>query len=188
MPGPTSAVLMHEMLLMSMLNRGQFSGYDLAQLLKEPIPLIWPVKHSQIYPVLSALESRGDLEGMWEEQRGRPSKKLYRLTDQGKLRLTEWLSLNREPLSRQEAILIAYNYNLVGAAASVSCLRTYRRQAENEIGQLEKRWAALTDGRDLTAWIGPRAAFEFGIMARRSTIAWCDWATAQIAEELGDRS
>lgn len=172
------------MLLLSMLHRVPLSGYDIATLLKEPIPLVWSVKHSQIYPALADLEGGGDIAGDWTEQRGRPSKKSYRLTQQGRNRLVEWLLQLRGPLRQEEAILIAYNYKLVGAEVAMSALRLYRRQAETEMSGLEARWRDVSpDFQESGGPLGPRAAFEFSLMALRGEISWCDWFVAQIAAD-----
>ena len=173
-----------DMLLMSMLNRTNLSGYDIARLLKDPIPLIWPVKHSQIYPALANLEARGEIDGEWVDQKGRPAKKTYSLATLGRTRLREWLVQPRQTLSQEEAILLAYNFKLVGTEAAVEAFRTYRKQAEQEIGLLEERWAHLADilqSGDGTA--GPRATFEFALSTRRARIMWCDQVIARIVAD-----
>lgn len=171
------------MLLMSMLNRWAASGYDLARLLKEPIPLIWPVKHSQIYPALAELEARGEITGEWAEQRGRPSKKQYRLGEPGRSRLRAWLLEPRGSFTREEALLIAYNSHLIGGEAVVAAMRVFRRQAEQEILLLEARWTELAPSLQTSGTAGPRAAFDFGVLARRGWIAWCDQVVAQIVSD-----
>lgn len=178
---PRQPAEMLDMLLLSMLHRTKLSGYDLAQLLKEPIPFIWPVKHSQIYPALAALESRGDIVGDWVPQRGKPDKKAYSLSDVGRERLREWLAQPRPTLAREEAILMAYNYRLIGAAAALAAVSTYRKQAEHEIALIEERWNEILPGlQDGDGPIGPRAAFESGVFLRRAAIGWCDQVTAAI--------
>ena len=183
MPRPRQPSVTLHMLLLSFFNRGiALSGYDLAMWLKEPVPFIWPVKHSQIYPALAALESRGDIAGEWKEQRGRPSKKSYRITKKGRERLRGWLSEPRRSLTQEETILIAYNHKLVGTDAAKSALRIYRAQAEDEKRQLEARWHAIAeDAADDPA--GIRAPFEFAMKTRLARMDWCDWFEAQIAKE-----
>lgn len=177
-----SSVTLH-MLLLSLLNRGfALSGYDIASWLKEPVPFIWPVKHSQIYPSLAALESRGDVAGEWKEQKGRPRKKSYRITRQGRQRLREWLSEPRPAPTHEETILVAYNHKLVGTDAAKAALVAYRARAEDEKSQLEARWKAIADdAADDPS--GIRAPFEFGIQIRLARMAWCDWFEAQLAGE-----
>jgi DNA-binding PadR family transcriptional regulator len=172
------------MLLMSILaTNDKLSGYQIAQILSEPVALIWPVRHSQIYPALSALDAAGDLIGQWIEQRGRPNKKTYALADQGKERLGAWLLKSREAFTPDEIMLIAYNVALIGAAAVSVALAAYRRQCEDEIAQLEARWevaAAAARGfrplsdNDMLKLVGIRANYDLAIQTRSARIAWCE--------------
>lgn len=170
------------MLLLSLLMRGlALSGYDIASWLKQPVPFIWPVKHSQIYPALAELEARGDVTGAWKEQKGRPNKKSYRLAKQGRMRLHDWLTQPRSSLTPEEAILIAYNHKLVGSEAAEAALGSYRQQSEDEMFQIEGRWQAIAkDAADDKA--GVRAPFAFGVAVRRARIDWCDWFASEIAK------
>jgi len=167
-----------DMMLMSLLanNRG-LSGYELASLLRAPIPFIWPVKHSQIYPALGALESRGNLVAHWVAQQGRPNKKVYELSPQGLQHLTDWLREPRDALSDEEAMLIAYNLPLVGPAILATRLGAYRRQCAQEKAQLEARWGEVSPEahRDAQRILGIRAVYEYALGARDARIAWCDW-------------
>lgn len=178
----TSATL--DMLLMSLLaTNGEMSGYQIANLLREPVPLIWPVKHSQIYPALANLEQGGDVRGRWIDQQGRPNKKAYALSEKGVERLTQWLREPRPSCSHDEIVLVAYNIALIGAAEVVAALSLYRRQCEMEKDQLEQRWAlgiqkgvehGALDAAQAPKWTGVRAAYEFAIMTREARIRWCD--------------
>jgi DNA-binding PadR family transcriptional regulator len=168
-----------EMLLLSLINRAGVgvSGYELAAALREPVPLIWPVKHSQIYPALAALEAKGDLTGEWVEQRGRPNKKIYRPSDQGRARLQEWLVAPRSQVGQDEVLLIAYNLHMAGMPVLREALAAYRRQAEAEAAQLEARCArAKSAGSpDRVAAVSLRSQYEFALRARRARVEWCDW-------------
>lgn len=165
-----------EMLILSLLSRGSLSGYDLATLLSGAVPYIWPVKRSQIYPALAQLEGRMDVEGDWLEQTGRPNKKNYRPTEQGRVRLVAWLSQPREAPSYEVTILAAYNCALIGKATALAVVDAYRRQAELEIAALEARWSEIASSAiRLDGGLGPRSAFEFAIVDRRARLSWCDW-------------
>lgn len=174
------------MLLLSLLaTTGKLTGYEFAAILGEPIPLIWPVKHSQIYPALAALEAGGDISGQWVEQRGRPNKKTYVLSAQGQARLVAWLLEPRESLSQDEVMLIAYNIALIGPEAVRAALMQFRRQCEAEKRLLEERWARAAartpeaqraDAITAEKLIGVRMNYEIALMARDARIAWCDTA------------
>lgn len=187
----TSASL--EMLLMSLLaTSGKLTGYEVATMLQAPIPLIRPVKHSQIYPALTALEEAGDLAGQWVEQQGRPNKKEYRLSAQGRARLTSWLLQPRESLSQDEIMLIAYNIALVGREAVKAALVQFRQQCDAEKRLLEERWKSaasavpksrLGENGAGERLVGVRTNYELALMERDARIAWCEDAVRR-AEEV----
>jgi DNA-binding PadR family transcriptional regulator len=176
------------MLLMSLLcSNESLSGYQFATALSPPIPFIFPVKHSQIYPALAALERRADIVGAWMEQRGRPNKKVYRITDQGRDRLRQWLSEPRTAFTKDEALLAAYNLELLGPEAVERIVSVYRRQCEAEKAQLHERWDQVLDA-DANAratearLTGARAILEFALDLRDGGIGWCDWVIAKCQE------
>ncbi len=173
-----------DVLLMSLINRNpSISGYELATILREPVPFIWPVKHSQIYPALSGLEGKGELAGEWIEQRGRPNKKVYRLSEQGRQRLLDWLLEPRDLFTQDEILLIVYNLQLVGADVLRKAVLAYRDQCESESAQLETRWAqaAAVCGADKATVVSIRAMYELPVRTRQSRVEWCDWLLEQVA-------
>jgi DNA-binding PadR family transcriptional regulator len=179
------------MLLMSLLaTAGEMSGYQIATVLREHGPLIWPVKHNQIYPALAKLERGGDVVGQWIEQKGRPNKKEFTLSAQGKERLTQWLLSPREVYSTNEIILIVYNIALIGADAVKRALTIYRQQSESEKERLERRWtdgmrASVAQGQgtpmhlNVEKWTGVRTPYEFALLERDARIQWCDTVLAR---------
>lgn len=173
-----------DMLLLSLLaTNGPLSGYQAAGLLQEAVALIWPVKHSQIYPALVKLDGRGDVSGSWEEQTGRPNKKSYRLTARGRERLIDWLSEHRTTFSRDEIMLIVYNLALVGAPFVDEALSRFRTQCEIEKSRLEERWALaipprarLEKARAREQLSGVRAMYEMALIERDALIRWSQTA------------
>src|SRR5690348_6743093 len=82
--------------LLGLLARRPLWGYDLARRMKVPIGYFWHASHSQIYPELAALEADGLVTHEIVQQRDRPDKKLYSITEAGREVLRRWVS---EPAS-----------------------------------------------------------------------------------------
>lgn len=80
--------------LLGLLASDSCSGYDL-MLRIQPF---WPAKHSQIYPLLAKLEREGLVQFVRIEQRDKPDKKVYSITEQGKSVVLDWLG---EPPAEQ---------------------------------------------------------------------------------------
>src|SRR4051794_29228186 len=78
--------------LLALLEREPLSGYDLGQRMHKPIGFFWQAPRSQIYPELARLESLGYVLHEVIPQEDRPYKKLYTITEAGRLALKSWVS------------------------------------------------------------------------------------------------
>jgi len=183
-----------EMLLLSILANGEaFSGYELSSILAAPIPLMWPVKHSQIYPALATLEDGGDIEGKWVAQNGRPNKKDYVISAAGKERLRAWLLEPRKALTHDEVRLIAYNLDLVGKEPVAKALAVYREQSVIAKRQLEERWlrgvqSSWAERASDNRMTGLRSVYEHALAMNDAQILWCDEGLARARQAVGRTS
>ncbi|MCY8663627.1 PadR family transcriptional regulator [Bacillus haynesii] len=57
----------------------------------------WNENYGQIYPSLAELLKRKDVSMEVKRQKGKPDKKVYMITEQGKQILCDWLSQPMEP-------------------------------------------------------------------------------------------
>lgn len=91
--------------LLAFLARTPYSGYDLMLKLQP----FWQAKHSQIYPILSQMESDELLTSTWIKQCEKPDKKIYNITDQGVRKLKEWMYIPlADPITRDELSMKTY--------------------------------------------------------------------------------
>lgn len=67
------------------------SGYDLAKRFDRSVGYFWDASHQQIYRELAKLESEGKIVAERVDQEGRPSKKIYEITEAGRLLLQSWI-------------------------------------------------------------------------------------------------
>ena len=75
-----------EMLVLSLLERGEAHGYEILQRLEALGCGSLRMKEGSLYPVLYRLEEAGDIKARWEsdaEGRRGPRRRLYRLTPRG---------------------------------------------------------------------------------------------------------
>ena len=98
-----------EYVLLGLLARRPFSGYEIAKWLEtEGKFLKDPAHHSQIYRALGRMVSDGWIEFEVDPREGRPDAKVYRLTDVGRMALLEWArSEYRPPVRFQKPDFIA---------------------------------------------------------------------------------
>ena len=82
-----------ELALLGLLRRHPSHAYELHQALQttEPLGLVWKLKQSNLYALLSKLEAAGYIEIVVESQGSRPPRKILQLTADGRTVLKQWL-------------------------------------------------------------------------------------------------
>src|SRR6266702_3142676 len=83
-------------ILVSLAERAS-SGYELARRFDKSIGQFWTATHQQVYKVLARMESAGWVEATVVEQDGRPDKKVYDLTGEGRAELAAWIAQPADP-------------------------------------------------------------------------------------------
>lgn len=73
------------MLLLAELTGGPAHGYALSKSLQERG--LGPIKGATLYPALAKLEASGFVATRWEEGQGGPGRKVYELSDAGRIEL-----------------------------------------------------------------------------------------------------
>ncbi len=68
------------------------SGYDLAKQFDGSVGFFWHASHQQIYRELTKLEQQGFVTAEAVAQKGKPDKKVYRVTETGKAALKDWIA------------------------------------------------------------------------------------------------
>ena len=77
--------------LLGLLNYGKMTGYELDKAFKDSLEFFWQGQTSQIYRELTAMEKAGWLSSKIEVQTGKPNKKIYTITKQGRTEFMKWL-------------------------------------------------------------------------------------------------
>ncbi len=172
--------------LLSLLVRKPCSGYELRMLLD----VLWPAKHSQIYPLLTKLKEKEWVTFEQVQQKGRPDKKIYSITDSGKDVLKDWLQTEPEPpIQRDEFLIKAYAIWLTderkGKKLIVERLERYKSllsKHESVLKEMEEEF-----GGDLRKKTSPQFG-RFILFKRRlrmdmEEIDWCEWVLELLQQE-----
>ena len=180
--------------LLSLLARGAKSGYQLATILKAPATLIWPARHSQIYPELSKLEKARYVIHDRVEQESRPDKKVFEITEDGLSALKTWAAGRSKPWApRMELALRAHLMWMLEAEETASFLDDEIVETEAEIEQLWGRWEQFLDvvGDDLTTCqpgsqeFSTYAVYKLAVTVRQAKIDWCRWVKEETEAAKG---
>ncbi|MDH7794644.1 MULTISPECIES: PadR family transcriptional regulator [unclassified Beijerinckia] len=96
---PKLSNLSHQIL--GVLLREPRSGYDIVK----ELHAFRPAKTSQVYPTLAELEEGGFVTSVDVDQKGRPNKRVYSVTDTGRAALTDWIGSEPEPPTQRDDFL-----------------------------------------------------------------------------------
>ncbi len=81
--------------ILTLVNQQPNSGYDMVKSFDRSLGHFWHASHQQVYRELANLKGLGWVENVTVAQSGKPDKKIYRITPQGREALSKWL---RSPL------------------------------------------------------------------------------------------
>lgn len=98
--------------ILGFLSAKTLSGYDIKKLFDMSAAYFWPADQAQIYRSLKKLEDDGFVKATGVERAGRPSKKLYEITDSGIEALRAWIrSTRRSDFSTHSSFLLQFFFS-----------------------------------------------------------------------------
>ncbi|MFL6088885.1 MAG: PadR family transcriptional regulator [Aeromicrobium sp.] len=160
------------------------SGYELARRFDASIGNFWSASHQQIYKVLARMESDKLVSADLVAQAGRPDKKVYAITDDGRHELTRWLAEPSRPeaLRSEFAVKVRALHLLDPDAfrAEVESRRSAHAAKLAEYEASEQKY--FPDRAKVPAdLVGAWLALSGGMRVERNGIEWCD----EILQALG---
>jgi DNA-binding PadR family transcriptional regulator len=146
---------------------------------------MWAPSRSQIYKVLPRLVAWGLAESREIEQRDRPDKALYRITEAGLEALRSWIGTEEaDPPGGAAVFLMKLFFAWVAEpAAARAQLALYRRSVGSHLAAFEEMARGLP-GRDEP--VHSRIALRHGILRARATLEWADEAAALLDSAAAD--
>ncbi len=166
--------------LLSLLAREPMSGYDLTTELKKRFAPFWPISHTQIYPALAQLEEQGLARyHLVEQQAMRPDKKVYEITEEGRMSLKQWVE-SPTPLviARDEFFLKAFSLWLADPQRMKELFLEQIRLHEERLAFHEqklqaKRSAEIVSPQSAEFYELREVLFQYAIGYEQNYIAWC---------------
>lgn len=173
--------------ILGLLSRESLSGYDLTQRMKGPVGYFWSARHSQIYPELARLEEGGYATHKVVEQKERPDKKVYEITDEGLEALKSWVTRPSVPRpTRDELTLKTYSVWLADPEEATRLFREEEERHEEQLAHyeeirawMEREWRdglTRTDSPEFASY----ATLRRGISYEREYAGWCRWMADSI--------
>ena len=162
----------------------QRSGYDLVQTFRISMVHYWHAHPGQIYPTLERMERDGWITGREVIQRGRPNKRVYSLTAEGRRILLEWLRSPYEPFKMKNPPLLKSRFlahlGADGARAKFAEVRDAMADYLEVLRGYERKMAEAGgpyhDVNEMFVYFTLRRGMEFA----RGEVEFCRWAIAEI--------
>ena len=159
--------------------------------MKERVGFFWQARHSQIYPELARLEKEGMVVHRVVEQKDRPDKKVYEITDTGLAALKEWVTAPVQPRpARDELVLKAYSLWLADPQKAFALFSEQEQRHKEQLLRYEEieAWMEREWGRELDRVGSPKfasyAALQRGIIYERGYAEWCRWVADRLEKNI----
>ncbi|KRF19318.1 PadR family transcriptional regulator [Nocardioides sp. Soil797] len=153
------------------------SGLELTRRFDRSIGHFWTATHQQIYRVLGRMEKDGWVRSETVAQQGRPDKKVYEVTEPGRLELERWIAEPTAGDPLRSSLMVKFRGASYGDRAALL------EQARERLDEHNKRLAlyehlvgrdyadpSTLDGHDLDAYLVLRGGV-------RLEQFWIDWLT-----------
>jgi len=174
--------------LLGLISYQPSTGYELRTTFSESVQFFWNATLPQIYRTLNQMESQGWLTVKVEPQEGKPSRKIYSITDAGMKELTDWLITKPEMAPERNPLLIKVFFGRLANGEALKNIiedcRAYHtkilEQYETETASVIQQYAeACCSQGDAAYW---KLTLDFGQRYSKMVVEWCDHAVKTISQ------
>jgi DNA-binding PadR family transcriptional regulator len=177
--------------LLGLLTYQPMTGYELKQFFDSTVKHFWNAELSQIYPTLKALEEHGFVAKQVAVQENRPTRKIYRITEEGREEFQRWA---REPMpasDQRDAFMIKVFFGTELPAEDMLVL--LRRQMEEhqkllafDESVMRERIRHGSSEKHFSRKHGLywTLTLEMSMAYRRAYIKWCEDSMRMLEESL----
>lgn len=172
--------------LLGLISYKPSTGYELRTTFSESVQFFWNATLPQIYRTLNQMEYRGWLTAEIEPQEGKPSRKVYSITDMGMKELTRWLVSKPEITPERNPLLLKVFFGRMmhpeALKKIISGCRQYHAQLleqyDKETTNVIQCYAeACSSPEEATFW---KLTLDFGQRFSKMVVEWCDHALTTI--------
>lgn len=180
--------------ILGLLSLKPLTGYELKAHFDQSIRYLWKADQAQIYRTLSDISKEGLAVSHDIQQTGRPNKKVYELTPQGKEDLRQWLCLSLPPKDERNAELIQVFFS--GQIPDDAVAANFKRMRDS----LTENLSALSSLKTLSGLFSSEdtpsmrsrffffATLDLGIRTAKMNLEWIEGILASIeAGELPEK-
>ena len=166
---------------LALLAAGRAHGYELKQAFETRFGnLLPPLNAGQIYTTLGRLERDGLVRADHVEQDGRPNKRVYELTDEGRSSLADWLEAPAPGTRlKDEFFMKLVLAGLTGIADSKTLIERQRREYLQSLRDLDQLTAAGRGNGDPAAEL----LIEGAALHLQADLKWLDLCDQRLIDQ-----
>ncbi|ASK34505.1 PadR family transcriptional regulator [Alloalcanivorax mobilis] len=174
--------------ILVLLQDQEASGYDLAREFANSIGLVWNATHQQIYLELGKLNDQRMVNFRHVPQEGKPDKKLYSITEEGRQELIRWLRKPAGPARIRDAFMVKVaGGELADTQTLINELELLAKQRRERLATFEALAKKLDEqGREqnLFSYLTVRR----GILDQRAWLQWAEEVRQSLHTDLANAS
>ena len=166
--------------ILGLINRNPLTGYDITKEFNSGLVDFWYAKHSQIYPELKKLTDERLISYETIIQGEKLEKKLYTITEKGKLCLQNWL-VQDDPLEptpkdifRLKAYFCDEMYNDTLLTQFESALIKHSEKLEYLVNSMKELLKKKEVSKVFSSEFGDYIVLNGAIMREKAYIAWIE--------------
>ncbi|WP_230466116.1 PadR family transcriptional regulator [[Actinomadura] parvosata] len=189
----TSRMALRHAVLAALLD-GEYSGYQLTKIFDVGVSNFWYAAPQQLYAELAKLEADGLVAGREVVQRGRPNKRLFKVTDAGLEELAAFAATPAKPLLLRDDLAVkVHAADLVDPAPLIAQLRERAQEAAAKLALFEQTLRRLRGDLGEEEFlregerIGPYLSCLAGCRLEREMRDWCQETARTLEERAGRR-
>jgi len=165
--------------VLAALLEGEASGYELAKRFDVGVANFWSATPQQLYRELDRLAVDGAVDARVVEQRRRPNKRVFRLTDAGRAELHDFTTRPARPMARRDDLVVKVQAVDAGDAEAVrKALAERHDQARSKLELYDRVRDRLLAGRSEDEYvrdaerIGPYLTLMGGRRLEEQSMRW----------------
>jgi DNA-binding PadR family transcriptional regulator len=171
---------------------GEASGYELSKRFDVSVANFWSSSPQQLYRELERLEAQGLVEGRLVEQRRRPNKRVFTLTDAGRDELQAFTTQPTRPMAIRDELLVKLQAVDAGDPDAVMAALSERlEQARGRLALYDRLRDRLLAGHSESEYVrdaervGPYLTLMGGRMFEQQNLRWVEAVLAILQRRSG---
>ncbi len=173
--------------ILGLLNYGDMTGYEIKEVFQCSLNYFWTAQTSQVYRELQTLEKHKWAESALVSQVGKPDKKVFHITKEGKEELLRWMAYDDSGLTMRTPLLMKVFFlgersiedNLQFFLGFRKAIADYLESMQSANDSIDIFATMISDKQKAIYW---EMTLDFGKRSMQMYIDWADECIRKLRE------